>query len=260
MARVAVVTGASSGIGEATVRKLAAEGWDQVLVARRTEHLVDLADRVGGATVVPVDLTDADAPDAVFAAVRDDHAGRLDLLVNNAGVRHAGTFAETGVAGVRDHMALNFDAVVTLTARLLPLLRSTPQSSIVNIASVSSFISRAGAVGYSASKAALRGFSDGLALEEARNGVHVGLVVPGFVETEGFPQTELVANPRTAWAVSTPDSVADAVFAAGPGGQEQVHVPRAWALVTAARAMAPGMVTRITAALRHELTPETRPR
>lgn len=257
MARVAVVTGASSGIGEATARLLAERNHELVLVARRRDRLEALADELGGATVVAVDLTDEDAPDAVFDAVRDHHASRLDLLVNNAGARFSGTFAETGTAGIQRHMAVNLTAVVRLTEVLLPLLRSTPGSSIVNVASVSSFISRAGAVGYSTSKAALRGFSDGLALEEEPRGVHVGLVVPGPTVTEGLPQTELLDDPKTRWAVSTPEAVAEAVWEAGPGGAAQVHVPRPWVIATAARALVPGVIPTVIRALGPELTPES---
>lgn len=255
--KVAVITGASSGIGEATARVLAADGWHLVLVARRQDRLEALAAEVGGATVVVADLTAADAPRAVFDAVRDEHASRLDLLVNNAGARFPGTFAETGAAGIARHMAVNLTAVVTLTEELLPMLRSTPGSAIVNVASVSSFISRAGAVGYSTAKAAVRGFSDGLASEEEANGVHVGLVVPGFVATEGFPQTELVDDPRTSWAVSTPEAVADAIVAAGPGGHAQVHVPRPWAVATAARAVVPGVIPAVIRLMGANTTPES---
>ncbi|HKJ56431.1 MAG TPA: SDR family NAD(P)-dependent oxidoreductase [Nitriliruptoraceae bacterium] len=256
MPHVAVITGASSGIGAATTRVFAARGWDLVLVARRRDRLEELADEVGGATVVDVDLTDPGAPRAVFEAVRDNHSSRLDVLVNNAGARFPGTFAQTGAAGIRQHMAVNLDAVVALTEQLLPLLRSTPGSSIVNVASVSSFISRAGAVGYSTAKAALRGFSDGLAIEEEANGVHVGLVVPGFIVTEGFPQTELVENSKTSWAVSTPEAAAEAIWEAGPGGESQVHVPRPWAIATAARSVVPAVVPAVVRMLGATTTPE----
>ncbi len=254
MGRVAVVTGASSGIGDATARRLAADGWELVLVARRRERLDALAADLGGATVVAVDLTTDDAPAAVRTAVEDHHDGRLDLLVNNAGVRLPGTFADTGVAGLRAHFELNLFAVAALTHALLPLLR-LQHGAVVTVASVSSFISRAGTAGYSSAKAAVRGFSDALALEEPL--VHVGLVVPGFVATEGFPQTELVENPRTAWAVSTPDVVAEAVLAAGPGGRDQVHAPRAWAIATAVRSIAPWIIPKVVAAMGAETTPAT---
>lgn len=254
MARVAVVTGASSGIGAATARRLAGDGWDLVLVARRRERLDALATEVGGATVVAVDLTEKSTPSAVHAAIVAEHGGRLDLLVNNAGARFPGTFADTGVEGLVRHLDLNLLAVAALTHELLPSLRAQ-HGSVVTIASVSSFISRAGTAGYSTAKAAVRAFSDALALEE--RAIHVGLVIPGFIATEGFPQTQLVDNPRTRWAVSTPEAVAEAVLQAGPGHRDQVHVPRAWAIATAARAIAPSVIPRVVRFLGADTTPET---
>lgn len=253
MARVAVVTGASSGIGAATARRLADEGWDVVLVARRRERLDALADDLGGATVVAVDLTDEGACAAVQAAVASEHGGRVDLLVNNAGARWPGTFAETGVAGLREHLELNLFVVAELTHALLPALRRQ-HGAVVTLSSVSGFISRAGTAGYSTAKAAVRAWSDTLALEEPA--IHVGLVVPGFIATEGFPQRQLVDNPRTRWLVSDVDAVASAIMRAGPGGQAQVHVPRPWALATAMRSLAPGVLPRLAALLGAQTTPD----
>src|SRR5581483_3087209 len=187
---VAVITGASSGIGEATARRFAREpDAALVLVARRRDRLDALAAELGGATVVAVDLTYAEAPRIVREAVEREH-GRLDLLVNNAGASWRGRFAETGWANVERHMHVNFDAPVRLTEALLPLLRRTAASSpgarrvsIVNVASTAGRVSRPGAGAYSASKAALAAWTDALALEELEDAVHVGLVMPGFVPT-----------------------------------------------------------------------------
>ena len=122
---VAIVTGASSGIGEATARRLAREpGARLVLVARRQERLDALAREIGGATVVAVDLTTPEAPAEVLAAVARAH-GELHLLVNNAGGSWRGGFAETGWDNVERHMKLNFEAPVRLTEAMLPLLRAT---------------------------------------------------------------------------------------------------------------------------------------
>ena len=97
-------------------------------------------------------------------------------------------------------MEINFDAVVRLTEALLPLLRESAPSAIVNVSSTAGRVARPGSGAYSASKFALAGWSDALAGEEAPNGVHVGLVLPGFITTEGFPQAELNDNPLHAAA------------------------------------------------------------
>ena len=249
---VAVVTGASSGIGEATARRLAREpGAKLVLVARREERLTSLAAELGGATVVAVDLTENGAPDRVREAVEREH-GELHLLVNNAGGSWRGAFADAGWANVERHMKLNFEAQVRLTEALLPILHQTARTAsrrvaIVNVASTAARVSRPQSGAYSASKFALAGWSDSLRAEEQASGVHVGLVLPGFVATEGFPATELRANAMTRWLVSDPEPVAEAIVQAGPGGKAERYVPRMYWLAAALRTLAPGLVRRATA-------------
>jgi short-subunit dehydrogenase len=253
--RVALVTGASAGIGEATARRLAREGWALVLVARREEKLAALAQELGGATVIAADLVDADAPARVAEVVEREH-GRLDLLVNNAGAAWRGTFQEGGWENVQRHMELNFDAVVRLTEALLPLLRRSAPSSIVNVASTAGRVARPKSGSYSAAKFALAGWTDALYGEERPNGVHVGLVLPGFVATEGFPQKELVDKPHTRWIVSTPEKVAGAILDAGPGGRAERYVPRPYWVLAMLRIVAPRLVRGVTA--RGGTTPATR--
>ena len=240
---IALVTGASSGIGEAAARRIAREpGAMLILVARREDRLRALADEIGGgAKVVAVDLTDDDAPARVAEVVGDE----LHLLVNNAGAAWRGRFHETGWENIQRHMQLNFDATVRLTEALLPALRKSAPSAIVNVASTAGRVARANSGAYSAAKFALAGWTDALYLEEAAHGVHVGLVLPGFVATEGFPQKELVSNPRTRWIVSTPAKVADAIWDAGPGGRAERYVPRAYGLAAALRIVAPSLTRRV---------------
>jgi short-subunit dehydrogenase len=249
---IALVTGASSGIGEATAKRLAREpGATLVLVARREERLKQLADELGGATVIAADLTAEGAPERVRDLVEREH-GQLHLLVNNAGGSWRGGFAESGWANVERHMKLNFEAPLKLTEALLPLLRRTAKGAngrvaIVNVASTAARVSRPGAGAYSASKFALAGWSDALYAEELAHGVHVGLVLPGFVETEGFPAAELRARAATRWLVSKPQVVAEAIVEAGPGGKAERYVPRMYWLAAATRILAPGLVRRSTA-------------
>jgi short-subunit dehydrogenase len=245
MAFVAVVTGASSGIGEATARRIAREPDARlILVARREDRLKVLADQLGGATVIAQDVTAPDAPERIRQVVENEF-GELHMLVNNAGAAWRGTFAETGWANIEKHMKLDFEAPVRLTEALLPILRSTAKqtpTSIVNVASTAARVSRPSSGAYSAAKFALVGWSDALHQEERPHGVHVGVVLPGFVKTEGFPAAEI---PK--WIVSSPERVAEAITEAGPGGKAERYVPRPYWLAAATRILAPALIRRATA-------------
>jgi short-subunit dehydrogenase len=195
----------------------------------------------------------------VREAVERHFAGRLHLLVNNAGAAWRGTFADTGWANVDRHMRLNFEAPVRLIEALLPLLRSTAAApgaagagyaapvSIVNVASTAGRVSRPNSGAYSASKFALAGWTDALHGEEAAHGIHVGLVLPGFIKTEGFPAAELTAKAATRWVVSEPEKVAEAIWEAGPGGKAERYVPRPYFAPAALRILLPRLVRRSTA-------------
>ncbi|MGA9314093.1 MAG: SDR family NAD(P)-dependent oxidoreductase [Solirubrobacteraceae bacterium] len=243
---VAVVTGASSGIGEATARRLARVPNAQiVLVARREQRLRALAGSLGPQTsFLALDLLDDDAPARVRAHIGEHH-GRLDLLVNNAGAAWRARFAEGGYANVKRTMDINFDAQLRLTEALLELLRASAPSAIVNVASTAGRVARAGSGAYSASKFALAGWSDSLWAEERPHGVHVGLVLPGFISTEGFPQAELTDRVLTRWIVSTPEKAAEAIYQAGVERRPERYVPRPYALAAALRIVAPGLVRKV---------------
>ncbi len=277
MPYVALITGASSGIGEATARRLAREPDVQlILVARREERLLALAEELAGATAVVADLTDPATPSRIAEQVERDH-GALNLLVNNAGARWAVDFADGGWSNIERHMRINFEAPVRLVEALLPLMRRTaaggvgagragggevtgsaeagqPASfggrplkapvAIVNVTSTSGRIARLGTGAYSASKAAFGAWSDSLFLEERRHGVHVADVLPGFIATEGFPQSELKAKLLTSWAVSDPEQVAEAIIEAGPGGVPERYVPRYYWMGALLRVIAPSLIRR----------------
>jgi short-subunit dehydrogenase len=215
---IALITGAARGIGEATARRLAREpGCQLVLVDREEALLQKLAGELSiPSTWLAADLTDADAPTRIRDHVIKKH-GHLHLLVNNAGARWTARFADGGWENVRRTMAINFDAAVRLTEALLPILRESAPSAIVNVSS----------------KAAIAAWSDALSLEEAASGVHVGIVLPGFVATEGFPQRELLARRLTRWTVATPGDAADAIFEVATKRKAERYVPRGYALVAA---------------------------
>jgi uncharacterized protein len=243
---VILITGASSGIGEATAKRLAREpGASLVLIARRQDRLEALARSLGPerTSFLAVDLLDDDAP-ARIRELLDSRHGRLDLLVNNAGAAWRASFADGGYENVRRTMAINFDAQLRLTESLLPLLRRSAPSAIVNVASTAARVARAGSGAYSASKFALAGWSDSLWAEEREHGVHVGLVLPGFIATEGFPQAELVAKPLTRRLVSTPERAAEAIYEAGLGRKAERYVPRPYWIAAALRVMTPGLYRR----------------
>lgn len=181
--RIAVITGASSGIGAASARQLARAGFHVVAGARRTDRLEALAEEVG-ATTLALDVTDPASVTAFAAAVRDRH-GHADLLVNNAGT---GVGLDP-VAEGRDHdwqamMDTNVVGLLRVTRTFLPLLRAAPHAHIVNLGSIAGFEVYPGGAGYTASKHAVRAITDTLRLELNGEPIRVTEIAPGMVETE----------------------------------------------------------------------------
>jgi short-subunit dehydrogenase len=244
--KTAVLTGTSSGIGEALARRLAGDGWRLLLVARREDRLAALAGELGGDAIYEAaDLTKAE--DVARLATRaQSEFDRLDLLVNNAGGnRKRGEFGDPdyGYEYVREIMDQNFDSAVRVTEALLPFLRRSEPSAIVNVGSIAGRIARPGVGAYNAAKFALNGWTEGLYLEEQAHGVHVGLVTPGFIATEGFPQKQLTDRAATRWMVGDTDQAVDAILKAA-NGKAEVSVPGWYALLPRLRYLAPGLVRR----------------
>jgi NADP-dependent 3-hydroxy acid dehydrogenase YdfG len=222
---VALVTGASSGIGAATARALAAEGATISLVARRTERLHEIRSDIeqsgGTAAVFSADVTDAEQ---VGAAVQETVTtwGRLDILVNNAGLMRMGAAAEAPVADWDDLVSVNIQGVLYGTRAALPHLIAAATDSprgvadVVTISSTAGWVARPGTAVYSLTKFGVNAFSEGLRQELIGQRVRVGVVGPGTVDTEigdHLPAQDRAAlDERTAgMAKLRADDIADAV-------------------------------------------------
>lgn len=180
---VAVVTGASSGIGEATARALAAHGYRIALLARRTERIEALAGELGnGALALSADVTDRDSLTAAAARVQDELGG-ADLLVNNAGVMLLGPFTPDRHEEIRQMIEVNLLGAMAATSAFLDQLRASDRGDLVNISSVAGRTARAGNAGYAATKWGMNGWSEALR-QELQPGIRVIVVEPGAVATE----------------------------------------------------------------------------
>jgi short-subunit dehydrogenase len=184
----AVVTGAASGIGEALAAQLAARGSHLVLVDRDKDRLGDVADRARAAhpglsvATHVADLSDDEQTAGLAATLAGEHP-ETTLLVNNAGVALGGRFDQVTLEEFDWVMAVNFRSVVRLTHALLPALKAHPGAHLVNVSSVFGIFAPAGQAAYSASKFAVRGFSEAVRHELAENGVGVTVVHPGGIKT-----------------------------------------------------------------------------
>ncbi|MDH6140757.1 MULTISPECIES: SDR family NAD(P)-dependent oxidoreductase [Kitasatospora] len=226
--KVAVVTGASSGIGAATARRLAAEGFSVVLTARRTERIEELAKEIeargGTASAVTLDVTDRAAVDAFAREV-----GQVDVLVNNAGGALGADSVEQGDPA--DWLAMyqvNVLGVLHMTQALLPVLRAGGDGTVLILSSTAALAAYEGGGGYVAAKHAAHTIAATLRLELVGEPIRVIEIAPGMVKSEGFAVTRFrgdeakaaavyqgVSHPLTAediadtvaWAVTRPSHV-----------------------------------------------------
>ncbi len=239
---VAVLTGASSGIGEAAARELLRRGYALVVAARRIDKLEQLLQELDPrgerSLAVQTDVTDpADRQHLIAEAQR--HFGRVDTLINNAGISIASGVWWNDADPLRV-IETNLNAPVALTQLVLPAMLARRRGQIVNVASVAGLIAFQGV--YSASKFGLRGFSLALRRELLGSGVHVSLVSPGFV------RTELTARARL--PMPGPDRVARAIADVLERPRREVVVPRWYRLPAAIDHFAPGLVDAVVPLIR----------
>jgi uncharacterized protein len=212
---LALVTGASSGIGEQFARELAAAGTDLILVARRADLLTALAEELAAqhgvrADVLTADLSEPAGRDIIEQRLRET-VDPVDLLVNNAGFGTTGLFAELPLAGELTEIEVNVIAVVRLTHAALPGMIARGHGGILNVASSAALTPAPGNATYCATKAYVAAFTEALHGEVKRDGVNVSALLPGLTRTD----FQSAANYDAGWAPGFAWQRADEVARAG---------------------------------------------
>jgi serine 3-dehydrogenase len=192
--KVAVVTGASSGIGAAIARRLSEAGANVVITARRRERLQELAASLPGrSAILGADISLPDTPGRLLSLAQEQF-GRADILVNNAGIIAAGSVDSVDLDALGQMTRVNFDAVVRASYLFARVFKSQGSGAIINVSSIGAYlISRRMGV-YGALKHALEAFSSSLRIELAGTGVKVGTVAPGTTRTEIFDHMQVPAT------------------------------------------------------------------
>lgn len=247
MSPAALVTGASSGIGEAFALALAARGNDLIVVARRVDRLTDLAARARNAHGVDVEVIDADlASDAGVARVAArlaDDPRPVDLVVNNAGVGTMGRFWEMSLAAEVNEVALNVVAVVRLTHAALGPMVARGSGGVINVSSISAYQPVPRHATYGASKAFVSSFTNAVHEELRGTGVKAMVLAPGYTRTEfqaeGF---EPVGLPNFAW--QSPDDVVETALRAYDHGRAVCITGALTVVAAATTSVLPAVVTR----------------
>lgn len=181
--KVAIVTGASSGIGEATARRLAAQGAAVIAVARRTERLKSLRAEFPNIHPAPCDVTNHEALAEIVAAAIARH-GQVDALVNNAGFSYYERLTDSSLDHWRETMAVNVESMFVLAKLVAPHMIERRYGRIVNVSSIQAQASESVVGAYAASKGAINAWSRSLAVDLAEYGILVNVVAPGCIRTE----------------------------------------------------------------------------
>ncbi len=222
--KVAIVTGASSGIGLSLAKRWVARGGRVALVARTAEKLEALARELGSesATAFPLDVVDLDALAALPGRVAD-RFGQLDVVVNNAGLNHRGSIERFQPAELVQIITTNLVAPIVLSRAAAPQLARG--GSIVQVASIAGMVPVPGEATYSASKAGLRAFARAVAFDLAEREIHVGCVCPGPVDTGFLGDLEEVPDIVLSQPMITADDVAAAVLRCIDERLEEIALP-----------------------------------
>jgi NAD(P)-dependent dehydrogenase (short-subunit alcohol dehydrogenase family) len=239
--KVCVITGASSGIGRRLALDLGAAGAQVCAAARREERLRSLIKELAGDrhSLVATDVSDRAACGRLADHVRDRY-GRCDVLVNNAGFSLGGSFdGPAALERLHEVMATNFFGAAYCTASLMDLLVRSAPSHVVNVASVAGRIATGGASSYCASKFAMVGWSEALYFELRPKRVHVTLIEPGMLPTEGFPHSGLSSDRWLRHILTSESDVSRATMRAIQACKLQRTIPRWFYPLEIARLVAP---------------------
>jgi short-subunit dehydrogenase len=241
---VALVTGASSGIGYASAVRLATAGARVIAHGRAVGPLTELAEQTGAVPVV-AELSQPDAPTSLAEAALAV-AGRVDILINNAGAGWAGPFAELPPETIDRLIRVNLAAPVNLTRILLPQMLARGSGYLMFVTSIAGRVGVADEAVYSATKAGLDVFAESLRFELGGTGVQVGVLVPGVVDSAFYARRGRPYGRRRPRPIP-PEVVAEALVRAIASGRAERYVPAWLRLPVAVRGAVPGTYRRLGA-------------
>jgi len=246
--KVALITGGSSGVGLALARLLVRRGAHVVLVARSPDALRSAADSLGAgcASWVVLDVADRAGLSQLPGRVVAEH-GRLDLVVNNAGVNHRGALNERSALELTQILEVNLLAPILLTQAALPFLK--PGDAVINVASLAGKVPVPHEATYCASKAGLRAFSRALEVEVSERGILVTSVCPGPVDTAFIADVAHIPNLVFSQPMSSSEQVAEAALAAIDRGAREVDVPSLSGKLATLGYLFPALMTKLRPAL-----------
>ena len=247
--RVALITGPTSGIGEGFARRYAADGYDLVLVSRDGDRLTQLAAELRNEGGRAVEVLAADLAEAADRAkVADRLAAGVDVLVNNAGIGTSGEFWTADPALLQSQLDVNVTAVMQLTRAALPAMIEHGAGTVINVASVAGLLSGRGST-YSASKAYVVSFTEGLAVGLRGTGVGIHVVCPGYVHTQFHNRAgiDMTSLPSFMW-LEVDDVVRESLADVGKGRVLIIPGVQYKAITTASR-MVPRTLARAATSL-----------
>ncbi len=246
--RVVIVTGASSGIGEATARAFGARGDRVVLVARREDRLRELAASLPDSLPMPADLAKPEEPFRIVDAAAARY-GQIDVLVNNAGLGRYNWIDTLDVEDVRAEVAVNLIAPILMARAAVPLMLRRGRGVIINVSSIAGLIGTPTTSVYNATKFGLRGLTEAFRRELGPQGIAVCGIYPATVEGTEFRRDRRLSTgylmPK--WLRISTDKVAAAIVALADRPRPFVVLPRIFRIAVVINTLAPGLIDRLAA-------------